>query len=213
MKRIVLMGAAVAGLFTAGITTAASAATSYRTKRVVKYITVTETRTKTETTNVPVKATCKLYLTTVAPRTSSAVTRGAAVGDNSGDTVCGSPLSTGFSNQSYTLNDAGDFVGKIQHWFKSGTIYGTYDLPQATPTGPPTSTTFGQAQYAGTVTFTGAGGSLSGTRGTAKLSCETNDSLHYTCTEKLSLMQPQTVATTVKVPVKKKVVVEVRVPA
>lgn len=214
MKRIVLMGAAVAGLLTAGITADASAATHpLKTKRVVKYVTVVETKTKTETKTVPVDATCKLHLTSVAPRTSSAVTRGAAQGTNDGPTYCKSTLGEGFTQQQFNLNAAGDFVGKIQHWFKGGTVYGSYDLPQSTPTGPPTSTTFGQAAYSGTVKFSGAGGSFSGTTGTAKLSCQTDDSLHYTCTEKLSLMQPQTVVTQVKVPVHKKVVVTVRVPA
>ena len=185
MKRIVLMGTAVAALFTAGITTAASAAAS-----------------KTKTKSVSINSTCKLTLTTVAPPGSLGVIPGTAQGANLGVTSCGKPLGKGLTRQSFTLDEAGDLAGDIEHLFRGSSLYGSYKLTESAQTGPPTATNFGEASYAGTVHFYGAHGALRGTTGTAELNCNTTDSLHYACTEKLSLKQPETVPTTVKAAVK-----------
>jgi hypothetical protein len=208
LKRIVLIGTALAGLFTAGITTVASAAAS-TTKSVTKYVTVYESKATTVTKTVPVSATCKLNLTTVAPAGTTGVTPGSPTGVNFGGTSCGSPLASGISREQYTLQTSGDITGTIQHWFKTGTVYGTFTLTESAPTGPPTTTSFGAAAYTGTVKITGAGGALKGTTGTASLTCQTNDALHYACTEKLKLSQTVKVTTISKVPVREKVVVRV----
>jgi hypothetical protein len=205
LKRSVLIGTAVAGLFTTGITAAASAATP-KTKSV--YVTVTESKTKTEMKSVAVNATCKLALTTVIPGGTNAVLPGSQSGTNAGSTSC-QGLGAGISRQSFSLNTSGDLTGKIQHWFGAGTVFGTYTLSPSAPSGPPTSTNFGQAAYSGTVKITGGGGGLKGTTGTAKLSCTTNDSVHYSCTEALKLTQMVKVTTVTHVPVRKKVTVRV----
>lgn len=186
MKRIVLMGTAVAALFTAGITTAATAAAS----------TKAHTKTKIEKKTIHVNATCKLALTTVAPSGTTGVTPGSATGNNYGTSNCGKSLSSGAARQTYSLTDAGALTGKIQHWFKIGTVYGTFTLTEMPASAPPTTTTFGAASYSGSVKITGGGGLLKGTTGGGTMSCSTTDSLHYTCTEKLKLAQ------TIKVAVK-----------
>ena len=213
MKRILLTGAAVAGLFTAGITAAASAApVKYTTKNVTKYVTVTETKLKSETKTVSASATCKLTLTTQADAGTTAVTAGGESGSQFGDATCPTPLRGGALKATFTQDDSGDLSGSIQHWFKTGTVYGTYSLQPGAPVGPPTSTSFGQAAFTGTMTIKGAGGALSGTTGTGKLTCSTDDSVHYSCTEKLSLKQTVTEMVPTKVKVRTKVVVKVKVP-
>jgi hypothetical protein len=187
LKRIVLMGAALAGLFTAGIAATASAATP-ATKYVTKY--------KTETKTVHAHAKCKLALTTVAPPGTSAVEAGSPAGTNYGTSNCAS-AGGGVARQVYAEDSAGDLTGKVQQWFKTGTLYGTFSLTPSSPTGPPTATTFGAAAYTGTVTITAGGGALKGTTGSGTMSCSTTDSLHYTCTESLKLTQ--TVKALVKV--------------
>jgi hypothetical protein len=192
LKRIVLMGAAFAGLFTAGIAATASAATP--ATRVTKYATKT----------VHATATCKLALTTVAPPGSSAVEAGSPAGTNYGTSSCagGKP---GTARQVYTEDSAGDLTGKVQQWFATGTLYGTYTLTPSSSSGPPTTTTFGAASYSGTVTLTGAGGALKRTTGSGKMTCSTTDSVHYSCTESLKLTQTVKTLVPYKAKVREKV--------
>lgn len=192
MKRILLMGTAVSALFTAGISTATAVAAS-----------PTKTVKKTVTKTVPVSATCKLALTTLAPAGSTAPVAGGQQGVNAGATSCNAPLSRGFSRQSYTLDTAGDLNGKIQSWFGSGSVFGTYTLTPSSASGPPTTSSFGSAAYTGTVKITGASGTLKGATGTGTLTCSTSDSVHYNCTEKLKLTQKVKTIEIVKAPSKK----------
>ncbi len=179
MKRIVLIAAA-AGLLTAGIPVATAVATKSRPRSVTR---VASTR--------DAKATCKFVLTTVAPTGSSTVEPGTASGDQYGTTRCDG-LSAGVARDEFSTSNAGDLTGKIQQWFRGGTIYGTFDLSPNAASGPPTTTLFTAASYTGTVKYTGAQGLLKGTTATGKLTCSTTDSTHYSCSEGLKLTRPTT---------------------
>jgi hypothetical protein len=184
LKRIVLTGAAVAALFTAAIPAAASAAGSAHQPK--------KPSSKTVTSHVS----CKLSLTTVAAPGSSGVEAGSTSGVNFGDSACKSTR-PGVSRQIFSIDDAGVMSGKFQQWFATGSLYGTYKLTEGSINEPPTSTTFGKAEYSGTVTVTGASGGLKGVSGSGTMACYTPDALHFTCIEKLTLSQ------TVIVPAKK----------
>jgi hypothetical protein len=187
LKRILLTGAAVAGLFTAGITTAATAAgPKPASSTIQKKLTTTKT--------VTASATCKVNLTTAAPLGSIDVTAGGSSGIQFGKQFCGTPLGAGISHATFTLSDSGDLSGSIQHWFPSGQVFGTYTLTPGASSGPPTATSFGQASYDGTVTIKGGTGALKGATGSGTMTCSTNDAVHYTCTEKLKLAQTVQVA-------------------
>jgi hypothetical protein len=176
LKRIVFTGAAVAALFTAGIPAAMAATSAHHTKKTAT--------TKTVTTHVS----CKLSLTTVAPPGSPGVTAGTTSGANFGNSTCSSSR-PGVARQMFTIDTAGDMSGKVQQWFATGSVYGTFQLTAASLTGPPTATSFGKAKYTGTVKLTGASGMMKGISGTGTMACYTPDSLHFTCIEKLTLSQ------------------------
>jgi hypothetical protein len=182
LKRIVFTGAAVAALFTAGVPAAALAATpAHQTKKT--------TTTKTVTTH----ESCKLSLTTVAPPGSSGVEAGDTSGVNFGDSTCSSAR-PGVARQVFAIDTAGDMSGKLQQWFATGSVYGTFQLTASSLSAPPTAGSFGKAKYTGTVKLTGASGMMKGISGTGTMACYTPDSLHFTCIEKLALSQQ--VATT-----------------
>jgi hypothetical protein len=175
LKRIVFTGAAVAALFTAGIPAAAMAATSaHHTKKTAT--------TKTVTTHVS----CKLSLTTVAPPGSSGVEAGTTSGANFGKSACSSAR-PGVARQVFAIDTAGDMSGKVQQWFATGSLYGTFQLTAVSLSAPPTAGSFGKAKYSGTVKLTGASGMMKGITGTGTMACFTPDSLHFTCVEKLTL--------------------------
>jgi hypothetical protein len=185
LKRIVFTGAAVAALFTAGIPAAAMAAPpAHQTKKKTA-------TTKTVTTHVS----CKLSLTTVAAPGSSGVTAGSTSGANFGNSTCSSSR-PGVARQMFTIDTAGDMNGKVQQWFATGSVYGTFQLTAASLTGPPTATSFGKAKYTGTVKLTGASGMMKGISGMGTMACDTPDSLHFTCIEKLTLSQQVTATAT-----------------
>ena len=180
MKRIVLIGIALAGLFTAGITTVASAAT---TKSIHKTTLTRDARAAAATST-----TCKLNLTTVAPPGQPFVVPGTPTGTQWGTSRCNG-LNSGATSTTFSTDDAGNLSGKIQHWFRGGTLYGTYTLAPNSASGPPTATSFGAASYTGAVKLSNAQGLLKGTTATGTLNCTTPDSAHFNCTEKLTLTQ------------------------
>ena len=208
MKRICLMGAAVAGLFTAGITTAASAAPAkFRTKTVTKTVTQLKVETKTVRSNVS----CKPALLVQVTAGSTTILQGSETGSMFGSAGCGAPLFRGVSHLSYAEDTGGNLSGPIQQWFNAGSLFGTFTLTPAPTTGPPTTTSFTQQTYSGTVTIKGGSGELRGTTGTGRMSCATTDAIYYACTETAKLTQTVKVAVEVKVPVK--IRVRVRIPA
>jgi hypothetical protein len=186
LKRIVFTGAAVAALFTAGIPAAAMAASpAHHSKKTAT--------TKTVTTH----ASCKLSLTTVAPPGTDGVTAGTTTGANFGNSTC-SKERPGVARQMFDIDDAGDMSGKVQQWFATGSLYGTFQLTAQSSSAPPTASSFGQAKYSGTVKLNGASGMMKGITGTGMMVCSTPDSLHFTCTEKLTLSRQVAVTPTAK---------------
>ena len=178
MKRICLMGAAVAGLFTAGITSAASAAPA-------------KTTTPTSpTTMVATTLTCKIAVATQIPSNDTTVLAGSTTGRQFGSVGCGK--ASGVQRDSFTTDNAGNLSGPLQMWFRTGSLYGTYNLTVNPQTGPPTSTSFAQASYGGTMTIKGATGSYRGATGTGTLKCSTQDSAHFDCTAKVKISQTAT---------------------
>lgn len=203
MKRICLMGAAMAGLFTVGITTASSAvAKPAQTK--TQLVTVTETKLKPKTTHSTVS--CKPKIRVQVPAGSTEIIQGSETGDIVGSSACGKALGSGMTRFSYSQDASGDLSGPFQQWFNAGSVFGQVSLSPAEASGPPTTTTFAQQSYAGTITLKGATGYLRGTTGKGTLKCTTQDAIHFTCTETLKLTQTTKVAvkTKVKVPVKVK---------
>ena len=181
MKRIVLTGAALAALFTAGIPAAATAAGSaHHTK-------------KATTRTVTVHESCKLSLTTVAPAGSDGVEAGTTSGANFGNARCASAR-PGVARQMFAIDTAGDMSGKLQQWFATGSLSGTFQLTAQSSSAPPTANSFGKAAYAGKVTVSGGSGMMKGITGSGTMTCTTPDSLHYTCKEKLTLSHRMAVA-------------------
>ncbi len=183
MKRICLVGAAMAALLTAGIVTAPASATPAAKKP-------TSATKKPVTKLEPVKTslTCSLKLVTQIPSDDTTVTQGAQSGTQDGRAGCGKPLFSGIEQSSFTQDETGDLTGNFQQWFNAGSLYGTYTLTPA-DTGPPTTSSFTNASYTGTMTVTNGTAFFKKVTGTAKLSCTTTDLAHYACTEKLKLVQ------------------------
>ena len=183
MKRICLVGAAMAALLTAGIVTAPALATPAAKKPA-------SVNKKPVTKLEPVKTTltCTLKLVTQIPSNDVTVTQGAESGTQHGRAGCAKPLFSGVEQSSFLQDESGDLSGKYQQWFNAGSLYGTYMLT-AEDTGPPTTTSFTNASYAGTVTVTNGTGFFKKAAGTGTLACVTTDLAHYTCTEKLKLIQ------------------------
>jgi hypothetical protein len=185
LKRICLVGAAIAGLLTIGVATA-PASTPHAAVRTAAGKKKTTKPTKTTT-----KLTCSLKLLTQVPSGSVSVTQGATSGSQFGRAGCGKPLGPGAEADSFAQDSSGTQAGPYQQWFNAGTIYGTYSL---TPndTGPPTTSTFTSASYTGTVMVTSGRGLYKKATGSGTLTCSTTDAAHYTCTEKLKLILPAT---------------------
>jgi hypothetical protein len=194
VKRIYLVGAAMAALLCAALTTAPAFATSAAKKPAS-----VKTKTVVKNTLVTTNMTCSIKLATQIPSDDVTVTQGAASGTQSGSAGCAKPLFRGVQQDSFLQDDSGDLSGKYQQWYNAGSVYGMYTL---TPedTGPPTTTSFTAASYTGTITVTDGTGFFKQATGTGTLACATTDSAHYTCTEKLKLVQtvPATVTTKAK---------------
>jgi hypothetical protein len=192
VKRICLVGAAMAALLTAGIATASASATPAAKKPV-------SVNKKPVTKLKPVKTalTCSLKLVTQIPANDVTITQGAESGTQYGRAGCGKPPFSGVEQSSLLQDQSGNLSGRYQQWFNAGSLYGDYKLtPQ--DTGPPTSTTFTNASYTGTVTVTNGTGIYRKAAGTGTLTCTTTDLAHYACTEKLKLVQPVLMVVTPK---------------
>jgi hypothetical protein len=192
VKRIFLVGAAMAALLTAGIVTASASATPAAKKPA-------SANKKPVTKLAPVKTTvtCTLKLVTQIPSNDVTVTQGAESGTQYGRAGCAKPLFSGVEQNSFLQDESGNLTGKYQQWFNAGSVYGAYTLT-AEDTGPPTTTSFTDASYTGTVTVTNGTGLFKKATGTGTLACTTTDLAHYACTEKLKLQQALTTATAKK---------------
>jgi hypothetical protein len=199
VKRIYLVGAAMAALLIAGIVTAPASASPAAKKP-------TSVNKKPVTKLEPVKTTltCSLKLVTEIPSDDVTVTQGGESGTQYGRAGCAKPLFSGVEQSSFLQDESGDLSGKYQQWFNSGSLFGEYTLT-AQDTGPPTTTSFTNASYTGTISVTNGTGVFKKATGTGTLACTTTDLAHYACTEKLKLVQQAlTVVTPKKTTTKKK---------
>ena len=180
MKRICLVGAAMAGLLTAGITTAASAKPSPAAKKPAK----TKTTVKKPVT---AKLSCSLSLVTQVPSNDVAITQGALTGTQYGFAGCGRPLFKGMERVTFSTDASGVITGKYQQWFNPGSVYGTYTLTPVAQSTPPTTSSFTSQSYTGTITVSNGTGAYARAAGKGTLSCSTTDAAHYACKEALKL--------------------------
>lgn len=183
MKRICLAGAAMAALLTAGVVTSPASATPAATKpaNVIK-------NSVTKLEPVTTTLTCTLKLVTQIPSNDVTVTQGADSGTQYGRAGCAKPLFSGVEQSSFLQDESGDLSGKYQQWFNSGSVYGEYTLT-AQDTGPPSTTSFTNASYSGTISVSNGTGVFKKAAGTGTLACTTTDLAHFACTEKLKLVQ------------------------
>ena len=185
MKRICLLGAAIAGLLIIGVTSAlasaphASKAAGGKTK---------------SSKSTGIKLACSSKLSLQVPGSDTDVTAGSTQGTEYGTVRCAPQLGSGVQFQSFTTDDAGDISGKFQQYFNAGTVYGVYSLVANDQSGPPTTTSFSAASYTGTVTIKNGTGVDKKATGTGTMTCSTIDAVHYTCTEKVKLVLPTTTA-------------------
>ncbi len=179
MKRIWLLGAVIAGILILGVATALAAGPHASKKAGGK------SKSTTSTT----KLTCASALQLQVPAGATDVTADELTGTEGGKTAC-KPLGSGAEFESYTTDDSGDVSGKWQQWFNTGSMYGTFTLTPSDNNQPPSSTTFSQASYTGTLIIKNGTGADAKSTGTGTLKCTTNDSVHFACTEKATLILP-----------------------
>jgi hypothetical protein len=189
VKRICLLGAAIAGLFIIGVATALAAAPHASTTAAGG----PKKSTRPTTITTPMSCTSKLSLQVATGDTS--VTQGATDGTQSGSAKCGQPLGSGVEAESFTTDDAGNITGKWQQYFNTGTVFGVFTLVP-NDQGPPTTTSFSSSSYTGTITIKSGTGTDKSSTGTGTLACATTDAVHFTCTEKVTLIQPAPVVKT-----------------
>ena len=189
MKRICLLGAAIAGLFIIGATNA-MALGSHASARTA----ATKSTSKAKSKVATLKVGCSLSLSLLAPSGSSDVTPASPTGNHAGMAKCPAKgVGKGSEWDSFTTDDSGDMVGKWQEWFNTGTLYGTYLLTPS-DSQPSDPSNFAAAAYTGTLVVKGGTGTLAkdytkrNAAGTMK--CSTQDSVHYTCKQFAKLVVP-----------------------
>ena len=188
MKRICLLGAAIAGLLIIGVATALAASPHASTAAAAGK------KKSTKPTFVTTKLSCSSKLSLQAPNGETTVTQGATDGTQYGTVACPGSLGSGVQFESFTTDDAGNVSGKWQQCFNTGTVYGNYTLVPD-DNNPPTTTSFTSASYTGTITITNGTGTDAKATGTGTIACATSDSVHFTCLEKAKLVLPAPVTT------------------
>lgn len=184
MKRLCLVGMAMAGLLTASIpavATAKPAASGH--KKPAK------TKTTTKVTPVTSKVSCKLAFVTQPPANDVTVTPG-QTGSQYGKANCGGPLGRGIVSDTFRQDDAGDIIAPYTFWLKDGTLSGKWMLTPTEQVGPPSTTPFTAQTYAGTAKISRGSGGWAKSTGRATLKCSTLDGAHYSCTESLKVTTP-----------------------
>jgi len=187
VKRICLLGAAIAAVFVIGVASAL-AATSHASKGPKK--------SKTPST-VTTKVSCASSLTLQVPAGATDVSPASQDGTEMGTVNCG-PVGKGVELQSFTTADSGDLTGKWQAWFATGSVFGTFDLTPSDNTPPTTTTSFTAASYTGTFIVKNGTGPYAKATGTGTITCNTQDSVHFTCKQKGKVITPAPKTTTTK---------------
>ena len=181
MKRICLLGTAIAAVLVLGVATA-MAASSHASKGGKK--------SKTPAT-VTAKVSCTSSLAVQVAPGATDVTADSEQGSWAGTSTC-SPIGRGMVWESYTTADSGDLVGKWQAWFNTGSVFGTFTLTPDDNAPPTTTTSFSQASYTGTFLIKSGTGAYAKATGTGTLKCSTRDSIHFSCKQngKVTLPAP-----------------------
>ena len=161
MKRICLVGAAVAAVLILGVSSALAAISHAKKTTGTKFA-------------------CTASVTVQVPGGDTAVTPDAQNGTLVGPASCSKLLGRGVEALQYTMADSGDLVGKWQQWFNAATVFGTFNLtPSDTP--PSTSSSFSAASYSGTFVIKNGKGAAAKATGRGTLKCSTKDSVHFIC--------------------------------
>jgi hypothetical protein len=179
VKRICLLGATIAAVLIIGVASAL-AATSSASKGGKK--------SKTPST-VTTKVSCASSLLLQVPTGATDVSPASQDGTEMGATTC-APVGKGIEVESFTTEDSGDLSGKWQAWFNSGTVFGTFILTPDDNSPPTTTTSFSQASYTGTFIVKGGAGTFAKATGTGTLTCATQDSVHFSCKQKGTVILP-----------------------
>lgn len=114
------------------------------------------------------------------------VTTSAESGSQYGTVHCSKLVAGGVESTSFTTNGSGDLGGTWHAYFNGGTVAGTFDLAQNDGSDS-SSDDFAAVSYTGTVKVTGGTGTEKGLTGTGTETCTSKDSLHLSCSEKLTL--------------------------
>ena len=167
VKRICLLGAAVAAVLILGVTSALAA----------------NSHAKKSKTSGGTKFSCTAALTLQPPSNDTNITPDSQQGVLAGANSCPKALGKGVEAITYTTADSGDLVGRWQQWFNAGTLYGTFDLTPSDNNQPSSTTSFSAASYDGTFVIKNGTGTAAKTTGTGTLKCNTQDSVHFSCKE------------------------------
>lgn len=183
MKRICLLGTAIAAVLILGVATA-MAASSHASKGGKK--------SKTPST-ITTKVSCSSSLALQVAPGDTDVAAASAQGSWAGASTC-APIGRGVVWESYTTADSGDLTGKWQAWFNTGSVFGTFTLTPNDNSPPTTTSTFSQASYTGTFIIKSGSGAYAKATGTGTLKCSSQDSVHFTCKQngKVTLPAPTT---------------------
>lgn len=185
MKRLCLLGMAMAGLLTAGISTAAAAKTTTQGSKPAK------TKPAPKPKPVTTKVSCKLMLVLQPAAKVTTIVPGTGSGSQSGTAKCPGPVGGGVQTDKFTTADSGDVTAPYTQWFKGGTLAGEYMLiPSGGGQPSAGNNSFGAQTYDGSLTVKSGTGAWKGATGSAKLTCETADAVHLACTESLKVTTP-----------------------
>ena len=165
MKRICLLGAAIAGILIIGVASALAAA-PHAAKSGGKKSSGT-------------KLSCKGNLILQVAPGATDVTPASETGSDAGPVSC-KPFGKGFATLSYTTDAAGDLTGKWQEWFGTGSVYGTFDLTPSDNAPPTTSTSFSVQSFSGTFVIKSGTGAYAKATGKGTMSANSSDSVHFT---------------------------------
>lgn len=95
----------------------------------------------------------------------------------------------GIEASSFTVPLSGDTVGTFTQYLSAGSIKGKFDLvPQEV--GPPSSSFFSSASWAGDLTVTSGTGVYKGIKSNRKagtMTCTSDDTVHLLCSEKVKV--------------------------
>jgi hypothetical protein len=153
-------------------------------------------KTHSKTTKpAPVKVIekCTVNESIAVPAGTDAVSPPVSSGQMYGTADCNKSFGKGVQSASLQLQDTGDLTGTWWHYGKTGAIWGTYDLTQSS-SNPSNPASFDSASYTGVLKVVGGSGAFAGATGTGTSTCNTPDSVHVTCTEKLKFKLPASAA-------------------